>query len=287
MQRVKSLRKGWVFGWQGTRNGQIYQLPGNSDTGFFKFIDPFRPTPENCPCMRQTPAKLPQEPKPKVIRRPNTGTKTGPKVSQIKPKKTVFGDTVVDSIQIDARELTRQVPHAKIFSHKSETTSPDPVRTKAANKKRAAAERRVEQAKKLKKESKERKRFLHQTARKKPQGATKQPPLPSQKKEKKVCKRNEQKESSIQPSPISEEVMEKVKMRIIELEEQAAENRIKELLSAENKEQTGKKAQKTKIPQTKPKKVVLGNSSKAKAAKKKRSAALRRVKQAQKLKLES
>ena len=195
MQRVKSLRKGWVFGWQGTRDGKLYQLPENSDTGFFKFIDPLRPTPKNCPCMRLTPAKLPQESKPKVIRRADTGSRKGQKVSCTKPQKMVFGDTVVDSIQIDARELTRLVPHAKIFSLKSETTSPDPVRTKAANKKRAAAERRVEQAKKLKQESKERKRFLHHMAQKKPKCATKQPPLPSQKKEKKGCERKEKKES--------------------------------------------------------------------------------------------
>ena len=120
MQRVKSLRKGWVFGWQGTRDGKIYQLPENSDTGFFKFIDPLCPTPKNCPCMRLIPAKLPQESKPKVIRRADTGSRKGQKVSCIKPQKMVFGDTVVDSIQIDARELTRLVPHAKIFSLKSE-----------------------------------------------------------------------------------------------------------------------------------------------------------------------
>ena len=40
MQRVKSLRKGWVFGWQGTRDGKIYHLPENPDAGFYKLIDP-------------------------------------------------------------------------------------------------------------------------------------------------------------------------------------------------------------------------------------------------------
>ena len=185
MQRVKSLKKGWVFGWEGTRDGKIYQLPDNSDTGFYKLVDPLCPTPENCPCMRLTPVKLAPERKPKSTRLPKTGTKTGAKVSPTKPKKTVFGDTVVDSIQIDAQELTGLVPHAKIYSHKSGTTSPDPVRTKAANQKRAAKERRVKQAQKLKEESKERKRFLHQTERKKSKGANKQTPPSSKKKQQK------------------------------------------------------------------------------------------------------
>ena len=39
MQKVKSLNKGWVYGWEGTRAGKIYQLPEDSDAGFYKFID--------------------------------------------------------------------------------------------------------------------------------------------------------------------------------------------------------------------------------------------------------
>ena len=221
MQRVKSLKKGWVFGWEGTRDGKIYQLPEDSDTGFYKLFDPLRPTPENCHCMRLIPVKLASKPTPKGTRVPKTGAKTGPKNSQTKPEKTVFGFAVVDSIQIDARVLTGTVPHAKIYSHKSGNTSPDPVRTKAANLKRAAAERRVKQALKLKQESKERRRFLEQTERKKPKNSTLKTPLASKKKEKKSGHEKEKKKSPIDPSPISDEVMEKVNMRIIEQEEEA------------------------------------------------------------------
>ena len=126
-------------------------------------------------------AELAPQPEPKGTRLPKTGTKAGPKVSQTKRKKMVFGASVVDSIQIDDRVLARIVPHPKIYTciRKSGTTSSDdPARTKMANLKRAATERRVKQAHKLKQESRERQRFLHQTERKKPKGANKPTPLP-------------------------------------------------------------------------------------------------------------
>ena len=82
MVRVKSLKNGWAFGWEGTRDGNLYQLPEDPDTGFYQIIDPLRPPSENCACMRLTPVKLAPEPKPKGTRLPKTGTKTGPKVSQ-------------------------------------------------------------------------------------------------------------------------------------------------------------------------------------------------------------
>ena len=88
MQRVKSLRAGWVSGWQGTRDGKIYQLQGDSDSVFYKLFDPLRPTPENCPCMRLTPVKLASEPKQKGIKRQVEGAKTGQKTkTKAKPKK--------------------------------------------------------------------------------------------------------------------------------------------------------------------------------------------------------
>ena len=221
MQRVKSLKKGWVFGWEGTRDGKIYQLPEDSDTGFYKLFDPLRPIPENCHCMRLTPVKSASKPTPKGTRVPKTGAK---KNTQTKPKKMVIGDSVVDSIQIDVRVLTGAVPHPKIYtsSHKPGNTSPDPVRTKAANQKKAAKEKMAKRAHKLKQESKERQRFLDQTERKKPKGANKQTPLPSKKKVQKGYKGKEKK-SAIHPSPISEEVMKMVNIRIIELEEQVHE----------------------------------------------------------------
>ena len=242
MLSVKSLSKGWGFDWQGTRDGKIYHLPENSDTGFYKLTDPHRPTSENCPCMRLTPVQFAPEPKTRDIRHQNANTKTGPKVYQTKPKKSVFGNTVVDSIQIDPRELTRLVLHPMIYGNKSGTTSQDPDRTKAANLKRSAAVSREKRAKKLKEETKERNRFLHQTETKKPKDANKRISLPSQKKQKKCVKEKEKKkESSIKSSPISEEVIEKVKMRILELEEQVAETEMKEPLSAEKKEQNDSK----------------------------------------------
>ena len=134
MQRVKSLRKGWVFSWKGTRDGKIYQLPENSDTGFYKLINPLCPPSENCPCMRLTPVKLAQLPKPKGIRHQVPGAKIGPKVYQTKPQKKVFGNTVVDSIEINDRDLTGLVLHAKIYGHRSGTTSSDTDRTRAAKK---------------------------------------------------------------------------------------------------------------------------------------------------------
>merc|ERR1712130_115278 len=127
-----------------------------------------------------------------------------------------------------------------IYGNKSGTTSGDPERTKAANLKRSAAVRREKRAKKLREETKERNRFLHQTKTKKPKDANKRISLPSQKKQKKCAKEKEKKmESSIKSSPITEEVIEKVKMRILELEEQVAETEMKEPLSAEKKEQNG------------------------------------------------
>ena len=35
MVRVKSLRRGWTFNWEGTRDGQIFQLPEDADSGFY------------------------------------------------------------------------------------------------------------------------------------------------------------------------------------------------------------------------------------------------------------
>ena len=34
MVRVKSMRRGWTFSWEGTRDGKIYQMPEDPDTGF-------------------------------------------------------------------------------------------------------------------------------------------------------------------------------------------------------------------------------------------------------------
>ena len=44
MVRVKSLRRGWTFNWEGTRDGQIFQLPEDADSGFYKLINPLCPT---------------------------------------------------------------------------------------------------------------------------------------------------------------------------------------------------------------------------------------------------
>ena len=87
MLSVKSLSKGWGFGWQGTRDGKIYHLPENSDTGFYKLTDPHRPTSENCPCMRLTPVQFAPEPKTKDIRRQNADTKQGQKFIKPSPKR--------------------------------------------------------------------------------------------------------------------------------------------------------------------------------------------------------
>ena len=40
MVRVKSLRTGWTFNWEGTRDGQIFQLPEDADSGFYKLVNP-------------------------------------------------------------------------------------------------------------------------------------------------------------------------------------------------------------------------------------------------------
>ena len=95
--------------------------------------------------MRLTPVKSASKPTPKDTRVPKTGAK---KNTQTKPKKMVIGDSVVDSIQIDVRVLTGAVPHPKIYtsSHKPGNTSPDPVRTKAANQKKAAKEKMAKRA---------------------------------------------------------------------------------------------------------------------------------------------
>ena len=55
MIRVKSIRKGWVFGWQGTRDGALYRLPEDFDTGFYLLVNPLHPVPANCLCLRMVP----------------------------------------------------------------------------------------------------------------------------------------------------------------------------------------------------------------------------------------
>ena len=54
MKRVKSLRNGWVYGWQGTRDGTLYKLPGDQETGWYYLIGT-APTTKYCPCLRLIP----------------------------------------------------------------------------------------------------------------------------------------------------------------------------------------------------------------------------------------
>ena len=99
MVRVKSMRRGWSFNWEGTRDGKIFQLPEDPDTGFYKLINPLCPTSSDCPCTRLLPVKAAIEAMPIRTRQPhNAAVKTKPRLRPMKLKKTIFGDTMVESI---------------------------------------------------------------------------------------------------------------------------------------------------------------------------------------------
>ena len=96
MVRVKSLRRGWTFNWEGTRDGKIFQLPEDSDSGFYKLINPLCSTSSNCPCTRLVPVQAAVEAMPIRTRQPQNVVKTKSKLHQVKPKRTIFGDSVVE-----------------------------------------------------------------------------------------------------------------------------------------------------------------------------------------------
>ena len=164
MVRVKSLRRGWTFNWEGTRDGQIFQLPEDADSGFYKLINPLCPTSSDCPCMRLLPAQAAVEVLPTRTGQPNNAAvKTKPRLRPMKPKKTIFGDTVVESI--DARIPIGTVPHPKIYGQKTKATAADPIRTKASTRRKAAVEQRVKHEQKLREDKKVKTRILHQMCR--------------------------------------------------------------------------------------------------------------------------
>ena len=112
MMRVKSMRRGWSFNWEGTRDGKIFQLPEDPDTGFYKLVNPLCPTSSDCPCMRLQAVQTAGEAVPIRTRQPLDVVRAKSRLRQMKPKKTIFGDTVVESI--DARVPIGTVPHPKI-----------------------------------------------------------------------------------------------------------------------------------------------------------------------------
>ena len=64
-----------------------------------------------------------------------------PKFTQTKQKKTVFGD--IEVCWVDAKVPNGLEPHPKVYSCKSVTTSPDPMRTKTAEKRKEIARRKA------------------------------------------------------------------------------------------------------------------------------------------------
>ena len=153
MVRVKSMRRGWTFNWEGTRDGKIFQLPEDPDTGFYKLVNPLCPTSSDCLCMRLLPVKAAVEALPIRTRLPHhAAVKTKPRLCQMKPKKTIVGDTVIESI--DARIPFGTVPHPKIYGQKTRATAEDPIRTKAATKRKAAVQQRIRHEKKIKNDNK-------------------------------------------------------------------------------------------------------------------------------------
>ena len=148
MVRVKSLRRGWTFNWEGTRDGQIFQLPEDADSGFYKLINPLCPTSSNCPCMRLQAVQTAGEAVPIRTRQPLDVVRAKSRLRQMKPKKTIVGDTVIESI--DARIPFGTVPHPKIYGQKTRATAADPIRTKASTKRKAAVEQRIRHKQKIK-----------------------------------------------------------------------------------------------------------------------------------------
>ena len=174
MVRVKSLRRGWAFNWEGTRDGKIFQLPEDSDSGFYKLINPLCSTSSNCPCTRLVPVQVAVEAMPIRTRQPQNVVKTKSKLHQVKPKRTIFGDSVVESIV--AMVPVGTVLHPKIYGRKKGAIAADPIRTKTSTKRKAAAEKRIRHEQKIKGDNKVKTRFLHQVYKETPKFATKQTP---------------------------------------------------------------------------------------------------------------
>ena len=58
MKRVKSLKHGWIFDWQRTRDGQIYRLPGDQRAGYYRFLISGS-VPPTCLCKTLIPTSSP------------------------------------------------------------------------------------------------------------------------------------------------------------------------------------------------------------------------------------
>ena len=242
MVRVKSMRRGWSFNWEGTRDGKIFQLPEDPDTGFYKLINPLCPTSSDCPCTRLLPVKAAIEAMPIRTRQPhNAAVKTKPRLRPMKLKKTIFGDTMVESI--DARIPIGTVPHPKIYGQKTRATAADPIRTKASTKRKAAVEQRIRHKQKIKDDNKVKTRFLRQMCRETPKIATKQSPRVA-----KDVGPKETKKSSNQSSPISEEMLGMIRGKIIELEVQDVLKQFFELARQSNDGPTEKTGEKNGKP---------------------------------------
>merc|ERR1711963_372462 len=124
-------------------------------------MGPLCPTSSDCPCMRLLPVKAAVEALPIRTRLPHhAAVKLKPRLRQMKPKKTIVGDTVIESI--DARIPIGTVPHPKIYGQKTRATAADPIRTKASTKRKAAVDQRIRHKQKIKDDNKVKTRFLRQ-----------------------------------------------------------------------------------------------------------------------------
>ena len=250
MVRVKSMRRGWSFNWEGTQDGKIFRLPEDPDTGFYKLINPLRPTSSDCPCTRLLPVKVAVEALPIRTRQPHSAVKTKPRLHPIKPKMTIFGDTVVESI--DAKVPIGTVPHPKIYGQKTKATAADPIRTKTSTKRKAAIEKRRRHGEKLKEDNKLKTRFLHQVCKESPKITTKQTS--------RVVKARGQKEtkmSSIQNTTVSEEVLVMIRNKIIELEVQDVLEQFLELARQSDDSPTEKTGEKSGKPKQNKMAIIL------------------------------
>ena len=96
MVRVKSMRRGWTFNWKGTRDGKIFKLPEDPDTGFYKLVNPLCPIPSDCPCTRLLPVKTAVEALPIRTRLPyHAAVKTKPRLQSLQSLQSHYSDTTV------------------------------------------------------------------------------------------------------------------------------------------------------------------------------------------------
>ena len=148
MERVKSLRNGWYNGWQRTRDGELYTVPGDSDTGWYRLLSTHTPS-RGCPCLRLVPVGSPLPPSnPPSSHSQCAARNTGivgecgnvlPALDRNPPplatpttqsdSVTVCGGDLVETLHVIVP--AKMVPHPALYSRSIlKSLSPDPNRTK-------------------------------------------------------------------------------------------------------------------------------------------------------------